>query len=218
MKTRSKNSMNSSSVDKEGGSGSSQTLSIFITVGTTEFNQLIELVNTDEFLNCVSSCRVDKVTVQIGRGTCEPQYLVDNSGRFDVESSFYRFKSNLHDDMCAADIIISHAGAGSILESTALRKPLICVVNSTLQDNHQTELADAVNAMKSPFVKATDPKGLLQTIEEVYTNIISSSCSRNGGKDIHVTADEGFYQPGIFPVLNENLFPSILNSMFEFQS
>ena len=45
--------------------------------------------------------------------------------------------------MKRADMIISHCGAGSVLEAISLRKFLIVVVNSTLQGNHQTELADA---------------------------------------------------------------------------
>ncbi len=40
-----------------------------------------------------------------------------------------------------ASLIISHAGAGCILEALSLRKPLVVVVNEGLMDNHQAQLA-----------------------------------------------------------------------------
>ena len=39
-------------------------------------------------------------------------------------------------------VVISHAGSGSILEGLRISVPMIVVPNSSLLDNHQTELAD----------------------------------------------------------------------------
>jgi beta-1,4-N-acetylglucosaminyltransferase len=43
--------------------------------------------------------------------------------------------------MKEAKLIISHAGAGCVLEALSFEKPLIVVVNEKLMDNHQFELA-----------------------------------------------------------------------------
>ncbi|CAO3567607.1 unnamed protein product [Mortierella alpina] len=47
-----------------------------------------------------------------------------------------------------ADLIISHAGSGSILEALRLKKKLIVVVNEDLMDNHQQELGSALHEQK----------------------------------------------------------------------
>lgn len=59
-----------------------------------------------------------------------------------VES--FAFKPVLTDDMNAADLIITHCGAGTILEILRSVKKAVCVVNEKLMDNHQTELAKAM--------------------------------------------------------------------------
>ncbi|CAO3659796.1 unnamed protein product [Umbelopsis ramanniana] len=56
----------------------------------------------------------------------------------------YDYKPDLKGDMAESDLIVSHAGSGSILESLRLHKQLIVVVNEKLLDNHQDELACAL--------------------------------------------------------------------------
>ena len=53
----------------------------FVTVGTTNFDALIEMIDTDRCLKALKAKGFDKVVVQIGRtGTYKPQMLeVDNS-------------------------------------------------------------------------------------------------------------------------------------------
>lgn len=44
--------------------------------------------------------------------------------------------------MLSADLVISHAGSASIIESLEASKRVIVVVNESLMDNHQFELAE----------------------------------------------------------------------------
>lgn len=64
-----------------------------------------------------------------------------NNTNYDLRVIAYKFQPSLQPDMESADLIMSHAGAGSILESMLLRKPVIVIVNDELMDNHQAELA-----------------------------------------------------------------------------
>lgn len=71
----------------------------------------------------------------------------------------YAFKPNLSEDMQAADLIISHCGAGTVLELLRLRKRVVCVVNPNLLDNHQVELAEALSVQNLMHV-ALSPSSL----------------------------------------------------------
>lgn len=54
----------------------------------------------------------------------------------------FGFSANIADYVESADIVVSHAGTGSILDSLRLKKPLLVVSNLELMDNHQEEVAD----------------------------------------------------------------------------
>ena len=62
-----------------------------------------------------------------------PQVLCNICTKYGIECDIYRFKDTLKDDMNKSSLIISHCGAGSILEALEMEKPLIVVVNDTLQ-------------------------------------------------------------------------------------
>lgn len=74
--------------------------------------------------------------IQLGRGIYEPNVHVEG-----MSVEWYRLKPSLQQDMKNATLIISHGGAGCILESLSLKKPLIVAVNENLMNNHQMELA-----------------------------------------------------------------------------
>uniref|UniRef100_A0A8C5SB68 UDP-N-acetylglucosamine transferase subunit ALG13 n=1 Tax=Laticauda laticaudata TaxID=8630 RepID=A0A8C5SB68_LATLA len=100
--------------------------SIFVTVGTTSFDDLIAAMMTPEATQALQD---------LGK-ECPDSFSI---AIFTLE--VFRFKSSLSEDVKKADLIISHAGAGSYLEVLETGKPLLVLINDKLMDNHQLELA-----------------------------------------------------------------------------
>uniref|UniRef100_A0A7E5A0M3 UDP-N-acetylglucosamine transferase subunit ALG13 n=1 Tax=Panagrellus redivivus TaxID=6233 RepID=A0A7E5A0M3_PANRE len=145
----------------------------FVTVGSTQFDALIEAVLTDEVQEDLRSLGITQTTLQTGAGTAidsaVPEGLrgSDNGGCFVTKNGmkidFFRYKKNIHEDMASAKLIIGHAGAGTCLEAIELGKPLIAVINDKLMDNHQSELADRL-AELGCLTKST-PSDLAQALK-----------------------------------------------------
>jgi beta-1,4-N-acetylglucosaminyltransferase len=141
---------------------------IFVTVGTTLFEDLIEKVTTESAFHWMVSRGYRRLVIQYGKGT-KPDLpsttTTTTDGLLTIEC--YNFKASLEADMKAADLIISHAGAGTVMECVRLGKRLVVVINTILMDNHQTELANAMGQRRHLFV-VQDPKLLsdLKTWDE----------------------------------------------------
>lgn len=110
---------------------------VFVTVGTTSFDELIVNVTSSEAAQALKSRGYERLVLQVGRGS----FLPDAESCPHIRLEAFRFKDSIADDMEQADLVISHAGAGSCLEALGARKPLLVVVNDKLMDNHQLELA-----------------------------------------------------------------------------
>ena len=149
-------------------------MSVYVTVGTTSFDSLIQALDNAEvaavlkesgyktltmqvWLLLLSKACLTSVLRQIGRGSYIPTVLPTVK---DFDFSFYTFKPSIQEDMTSADLIISHAGAGSIMESLRIGKPLIVVVNEALMDNHQIELAKAMQGQG--YLRFCHVPGLLE--------------------------------------------------------
>ncbi|XP_028570549.2 UDP-N-acetylglucosamine transferase subunit ALG13 [Podarcis muralis] len=111
--------------------------SAFVTVGTTSFDDLIAAVTAPEALQVLQDLGYSRLVLQVGRGTVCP--VSTSTPTFTLE--VFRFKNSLSEDVQTADLVISHAGAGSCLEVLEAGTPLLVVVNDKLMDNHQLELA-----------------------------------------------------------------------------
>merc|ERR1712189_79050 len=113
------------------------TKSLFVTVGTTKFDELIQTVTSERVLDVLVKKGFTKLTLQTGRGS----YEVDRGYREDIKIDTYQYKPSIRSDIEDAALVISHAGAGSIQESLGLEKPLLVVINEHLMDCHQFQLA-----------------------------------------------------------------------------
>jgi beta-1,4-N-acetylglucosaminyltransferase len=112
---------------------------VFATVGTTSFDALVEALDSPSVLDALASAGHASLTIQVGRGAYRPSRGARSRPGFAVDH--FDFRPSLDEAMRGASLVISHAGAGSIFEALALRVPLLVVVNETLMDNHQVELA-----------------------------------------------------------------------------
>lgn len=87
----------------------------------------------------LSSRGYNEIILQIGRTLFVPD-CTPRCGFVNIE--YFNLSANISDYVENADLIISHAGAGSILDALENRKNLIVVANENLMDNHQLELAE----------------------------------------------------------------------------
>ncbi|XP_063038336.1 UDP-N-acetylglucosamine transferase subunit ALG13 homolog isoform X2 [Melospiza melodia melodia] len=111
--------------------------SMFVTVSTTSFDELIAAACSPPALQALQSRGYQKLLLQAGWGSL-PQPQPSSSPAAAVEA--FRFKDSLAEELQSADLVISHTGAGSCLETLENGKPLIVVINDKLM-NHQLELA-----------------------------------------------------------------------------
>ncbi|XP_077466472.1 UDP-N-acetylglucosamine transferase subunit ALG13 isoform X1 [Stigmatopora argus] len=110
---------------------------VFVTVGTTSFEDLIKEITSDEAIQALKHRGYERLVLQVGRGSVLPD--PQNFPQISLEA--FRFKPSILTNMQEADLIVSHAGAGSCLEALGAGKDLLVVVNDKLMDNHQLELA-----------------------------------------------------------------------------
>lgn len=83
---------------------------ILVTVGSSAFDDLIRLVDEMEW--------DEEVVMQIGRGGYVPR-----------RHDYFTFKPSLEDDLRRARLVVTHSGAGTILESCHLAKKVIVIEN-----------------------------------------------------------------------------------------
>ena len=97
-------------------------MKIFVTVGTTKFDHLIKFLDTS----------LDKsydVLFQIAEGNYKP-----------INFPYIKYTNNIKDQYDNSDLVICHAGAGSIFELLSLNKSFFAVSNLDRVDKHQLEI------------------------------------------------------------------------------
>lgn len=114
--------------------GSKRGMRVFVTVGTTEFGGLVRAVCSHQVQKILKDLGFSSMNIQAGKTMVDVRRCL-------LPTSIYDYKPSLQSDMSRAQLVISHAGAGTCLEVLELRKLLVVVVNDTLMDNHQLELA-----------------------------------------------------------------------------
>ncbi|CBH11690.1 glycosyltransferase family 28 protein, putative [Trypanosoma brucei gambiense DAL972] len=123
---------------EEGGGAGSMAL---VTVGSTQFTPLIEAVDNEEVLRALAKRGITQLLVQKGTSP----YVNRISFAHGVSVEVFPYRPKLHEIIQKAALVISHAGAGTILEVLESKKPMIAVPNRALMLDHQLEFAEALS-------------------------------------------------------------------------
>jgi len=124
-------------------------MNIFVTVGNTHYDTLIKHVDT------LVDANEHSVVLQIADGAYTPK-----------NHTHIRFTQEIDKYFDEADIVITHAGAGSVFHLLELQKKMIVVPNTERIDNHQLDLANFV-ATEDIGGVCTELSGISLKIAEV---------------------------------------------------
>jgi beta-1,4-N-acetylglucosaminyltransferase len=133
-------------------------MKVFVTVGTTKFDELIQTVTSQGFLSNLKV--VKEIIIQCGHSPYQP---IPTNCPIKVKE-IYDFKKSLKKDMEYCDLIVTAGGSGTILEALEMGKRLLVVPNSTLQDNHQLELVNELE--KQNYIMSTTISRLSDSISD----------------------------------------------------
>ncbi|KAG6545692.1 hypothetical protein Mapa_012877 [Marchantia paleacea] len=133
---------------------------VFVTVGSTLFDALVEAVCKRECLQTLRKLGYTSLVIQLGKGNFIPDKSAGEAE--DIEIEHFPYKPNLAEYLSKADLVISHAGSGSIFETLRAQRPLVVVVNTLLMDNHQSELADEL--AERQYLYTASPEKLVDTM------------------------------------------------------
>mmetsp|Transcript_22230 Transcript_22230/g.39381 ORF Transcript_22230/g.39381 Transcript_22230/m.39381 type:complete len:172 (-) Transcript_22230:137-652(-) len=140
--------------------------SCLVTVGSTKFEELTSFLDdhAEELAFLLKKRGITKLKMQIGKSKKAPEKLpklASEDSKFEFE--YFGYTNKFKDILSSSSLVISHAGAGSIAETLRLKIPLLVVVNETLMDNHQKELAEAMAA--EGYLYWTNVDNVLRTLE-----------------------------------------------------
>lgn len=116
---------------------------ILVTVGTTKFDQLIENIDKEEFYKTLDNKKISSLIIQYGKGDYIPSTHLKLDLKY-LKVTVTTFLNNFEDVIKSSDVVISHCGAGTILETLKHKRTFIGTVNTKLMDNHQEEIAEAL--------------------------------------------------------------------------
>jgi beta-1,4-N-acetylglucosaminyltransferase len=138
---------------------------VFVTVGTTQFNELIKAIDTPKFCDLLKSMGYSGLQVQFGSGNnvYVPQHLVDcETPNFEIK--LFSKLPTIIPEITGSSLVIGHAGVGTIFESLALQKKVVVIPNEKLMNNHQLEIANELGSRG--YIQISTCNGLLDDLKD----------------------------------------------------
>ncbi len=140
---------------------------VFVTVGTTRFDALIAAMLEPGTLDALVGIGTSLLVLQHGHGPAPTDGDRARCRARGVTLECFAFEPNIAQRIRDAGLVVSHGGAGSLMEALALRRRVVAVVNRRLMHDHQSELAAALHAAR--HLVATDVGGLATALSTAVT-------------------------------------------------
>jgi beta-1,4-N-acetylglucosaminyltransferase len=144
--------------------------SVVITVGTTKFDDLIDFLNANacELCEVLRGQGITSITLQYGN-SIEPTNFTNLSKVIFGEDNVqvFKFKSLLSQLFTSETLLISHAGAGTIMEGLRSGATMFVVINERLMDNHQLEIAERL--ARDGYLAWSKCANLLDVLQKEYS-------------------------------------------------
>ena len=125
-------------------------MKIFVTVGTTPFDSLIEFCDQELF-------SLFTLDLQIATGRYSP-----------INCNWFRFDNDINKWYEMSDLVVTHGGAGTILKLLRSNKDFIVVPNTDRLDDHQLDFCHFISDRKFAPVSFDYTASLLNLIMSYY--------------------------------------------------
>ncbi len=126
---------------------------IFVAIGTTDFNELVETMDR------LAPTLGEVVMMQIGRSRYTPK-----------NCQYFRFAPSLEPYYNRASVVVSHGGLGIVTEVMERGLPLVAVEDPLQPDRHQREIL-SVWEKEGHLVWCKDLQSLPQAIKKAQTTL-----------------------------------------------
>jgi beta-1,4-N-acetylglucosaminyltransferase len=140
---------------------------VLVTVGTTKFDALVRAVDSEAVADALSAAGYTALVIQAGAGLYRPHRLFPPNARAarlrsGLRVEWFDFAPSLAAHMAAAELVVTHSGAGSLFEALGAGKAVVAVPNADLMDDHQRELAAKLAAGR--HLVTASPDTLLEAL------------------------------------------------------
>ncbi|PRP79515.1 asparagine-linked glycosylation protein [Planoprotostelium fungivorum] len=130
---------------------------VLITVGSYYHDDLLAAIDSPEFVRVMKELGYTGIDVQYGRGKYTPSVIQRHTAPdFEWQIDVFGLVDDLSKYIKRSSLVVGHAGAGTILETLAHRKPLIVVPNESLMNNHQIQIVSHSGGFCNPTLCGED--------------------------------------------------------------
>lgn len=137
----------------------------FVTVGSTRFDALVAGATCWETLDAFHAHGVRKLVVQYGAGSAPEAAALGRCAQRSIQVEMFRWEPDIGARLQSAWIVLSHGGAGTLIEASSMQCRVVAVVNKQLMDDHQKELVNAFDEAQC-IVKAVSEHNIADAVRK----------------------------------------------------